>query len=310
MPDTQVLAPLKSSHTGSIYVRLSQDELKLLDPIGDGYYSQRNLDFVDASRIEKYECNNCNAYHKGAPGIYIEIDKDPTDDLKLNDGIIGEAIYKCNECDKAVHINYIRKTDKFDVKLIRRDESGEYVKPTVEAIESELEKALKIAEEGVGRDLESAPYDSRQRVAERWARKIGHTIPAERLTALEETYQKAWLADYEANFGERLSDLEERCYFSLEEDETAHFTPFDTSCERFMAFFNALPKLKIPDNQRIKERVCALLNSYQEMHENYAKAKREKINELEIEAKKAAEVTRDIKIKIANLAREKGLTGE
>jgi len=237
----------------------------------------------------------------------FEIDKDPAND-RLNGGIVGTAMYACASCDKVVHYDYVKKDDNFSIDMITRDISGEFIRPTPEAIESELEAALKSAQNGKGGDLDAKPYIQHQIVAERWAGKIGYKIAPERLKTLEETHEKSWFADYEANLGETLRELEDSCYFDLTEDEHAHFAPFDTYAGSFFRFFNALPKLNIPDDPNIKGLVADLLYRYREMHQKYIKSKKEKLKEVEEEVRTTEAESGDAIRKTQVLMDRKGIS--
>jgi len=298
---------------GAIVARLTPEEARLLGkysiPEGVGRdkitFSTGNLGFFDPSRIVGYECKKCGKEYEGSPAVFVDVDGV---EFEMPGDLIGSASYNCKTCNNHIHGAPVLRGDTINPEFVRRDESGEFVKPTLEAIEAELQEALQCGQQAIGGNLDDQPYLRHVNVAERWARKIGYAIPSESVDAIREAHDAAWLEHYQANLKGNLEwMLSDEFAFSLGELDETDRSYFEASgaSERFHRFYSALPRLKT-DDPEIKRLVSTVLMRYQQMLEENLERKKGQLSELEIEVRQSSEEVEKVKREIAATLKQHG----
>lgn len=276
---------LVSKGKGAVIARLPPEQAKLLreEGMGFGAYTTGNLGFFDPSLITRYECTKCCKEYIGRPNVQVDIENDPAEKEPAWETIVGHIWYKCGTCDEIVMDGPALRNDPIKPEYVRSDESGVFIRPTRESIDEKLKEALEYGRSAIGCDLNVRPYHRQLAVAQRWAEKISYTIPPERIKEIEQAHDDAWLADYHAHMKENLKEILGRGVFTLEPDDPGGGHGFEMSgaSERFFRFYTALPRLKIPDDSDIQGLVCAVLKSYQQMHEAELQRKQDTLKELE-----------------------------
>ncbi len=293
-----------SSH---VTLLLSQEEIAQLPQkrswTDSDLLSSLNLRFEAASRIAKYFCDKCDQERVEKPQGKIFI-RSPREDLPLRS--IGEAWYHCTACDTSVHYAYIQRSDSIDIKDIIRDERGEFIKPTPQTIESELEEALKL----IAEDPETDAHEYHITVAETWANKIGYTISSEQITNIRKTKERAYIEHYQSNLKETLKNLLSRGTWSLAEEEFGSEWAMSGLGDQFHDFYQILPKIQLPTDPEIRNLVCHVLKRYETMFQQYVAGKEEELKTLENKVNDAREEAQQVSQDVARHLSQHGIPKE
>jgi len=274
----------------SAKLNLTPDEYVLISKSHPtGIPDARPLEYDAATRIVSYNCGNCHGEHKSMPRIEIFIRQEPF----IHSPYIGEAAMYCGTCDNMIHTAHVKPDDPIVLKDVKRDESGKVIIPTPQAIESELEKALKQASENTGSSL----YERSISVAETWAKRINYALAPERLASIREMGEKAYITDYQNSLKETLTEMLKRGSWSLDDCEGMSHYEASGLCETFSEFYEILPKLTVTDKET-QGLVCCVLKNYESMVNRKLESDRDELKKMEAtvagSVKEAAEATKSI----------------
>ena len=238
------------------------------------------IGYVDPSRIISYYCGKCDEEYEGPPKIevYISDETDKFDEYQIK---IGSVLGECKTCaEPVISACPVWEGQTPDVKYIAKDYSGKFIKPTTDSIEEILKDAAEAAEKG--------KFDVRStKIAQRWAEIIGYDL-GNKIKDLEDLAPKQDLQIYEQNLESTVDEIRDHMRNWL--DDTLHVREYDGEIsdgdqfflEKFEGLLKYLPKIKVPENPELREKIKFILDSYRKDLEA-DKAKLEKrVSELNV----------------------------
>lgn len=249
------------------YVDILITEEQANDPEYRGSKSQFNLGFLPPEQVPSYFCRECGQRFDKPPEIEVSVDE-------LGFTRVG---YKC-ESGHWVYYSHLENPEGIDPKYITRDATGEWITPTPEMIEEELEKARERAEKGEGRSMEVGLHLSNLNQALKWGEKIGYDTE-EREQEIRAVYREAYLRRLSENLPEVVRDIKKMNYgFAVRELDDHEISAWEGTglYEFFGSLYEALPHIDLPDDPELMQDVLRILEAYRKMPEDRIRMLKEK----------------------------------
>jgi hypothetical protein len=245
---------VKDNYTG-FKASLTQDQVKGVKFEGDGSIFIGELPFISPKQIVEYTCSNCSEVHTDTPNITVEIH---------NQRRVEFSYYaECGDCGKIAFGGHLKSLDGVDSQYIKLDETGDYIIPTTESIESKLTEARGLAGEVKGN------YEHHLDVAKTWAGKIGYQGVDDQVTEIKAVYEDAYLRKFERDLPDTLDAILHEdpwiaWHFSDDDDgPESHFEVYLS--EQMSALLEALPKINVPNDSYIRKGLFRVLTLYEGM---------------------------------------------
>ena len=237
---------------------------------------------ITPADITMYRCKKCDKTYNEKPKVGVGISGIGT----RKDRFVT-ARYDCTHCGECVFVTPIHSAEGIPAELIEFDATGNYKRPTPEAIEELFGRMEKAASEGVS-------FDELIETAKTWATKIAYTLPKDRIKQMQERRREVYLGNLEKALPQILDEIEERDYaWSIKMCEDDECTPYEGNGldSRMRALLGLLSAGRIPQDSRMKKQILDALFRYEGM---FRSRKRELQDEKKGLEKAIAEAEGDI----------------
>ncbi|MBW3018647.1 hypothetical protein KY329_00480 [Candidatus Woesearchaeota archaeon] len=221
-----------------------------------------SLGYVAPEQVRHYCCENCGNVADVIPPVRAVVD------LRTNTEVIGLILYDCGKCKKTIVSGYVPEEfiKTIPLELIEYDATGDYVTPTPEAIEEQLEKVEAIAAKGNSMNFDQDNLSTLRR----WAAKIGYTLPEDRIAALPETCRNAYIARAPEFIGYVVNQLrgwgDPDLPFSLSPLDPGLSSYGEIACY-VDDVLELAPVMEVPDDLELCSQVAAILGNVAKMYE-------------------------------------------
>jgi hypothetical protein len=257
---------LMDKHRGDIGIILTPEQEKKLYPLSEieGIWS---LGFVPPSQINSYFCLNCDKKFYNnmqvhnmqvPPKVRVSVER-------FNSGDLNTTVrYHCSDCDKVVYKSLLPSPEGIPEEFIEYDETGEYKRPTVESVNSLLDRIENQAKEGIGESVNQPNYFRDLKTAERWAKKIDYDINPE-VENLEKVFRKSYIGKLEQELPLVVSNIMNNVYgFNLVERD--HISPYEGAelPKKMHKLFEAIELIN-PKDIQLNNNILKILELYGRM---------------------------------------------
>lgn len=219
-----------------------------------------DIGFITPNQIVSYYCNKCNKTYENAPQARVSITM-----LNLEKKIDNVSVaYRCTSCNEFIYLGYLPSPRGIPEEFIEYDETGNYKKPTIESVNSLIDKLRSQAKEGRGHSLEEPGYGQDLETAIRWAEKINYDLSPQ-ITSLAELFKAGYISRLERELPQLITEIKENAYgFNLV--ETDHITDYEgTGLDERMHQLRETIKLTTPKDAEINKDIVKILELYWEM---------------------------------------------
>jgi hypothetical protein len=237
-----------------LHVTLTEEQEKRVKEECDFWH----VGFVHPDQVLNFKCHDCGDLPGEKLNVYAVI---PYDDRAKED--VAQAMYKCGECSRPLFAAYIPQNLLTEIpdELILRDETGKYIRPTNESIETLFSEVEREAAKGHWMKFHSDNLN----IAQRWAGVIEYELDQSRIDALKTTCRESYIQRMIPKVPELVNEiLEKELDFNL--DESSGFSGWDFVGERAMELFALLPHIPVPEDMELCAKIKRVLDLQTKMY--------------------------------------------